>query len=151
MKLLIIVTGSIAISKLPEMIKLLSKKKIKIDFIFTKSALSIMKSKQLFYLKNFRIYTDKLQKKKYNEMLHIELSRKADAIMIFPATANIIGKFSNGIADDLASTTLLVSNKQLFFIPAMNTEMWENTSNQELYSVFNRFKKGFTKLREQWC
>ena len=64
MKLLIIVTGSIAISKLPEMIKLLSKKKIKIDFIFTKSALSIMKSKQLFYLKNFRIYTDKLQKKK---------------------------------------------------------------------------------------
>ena len=131
MKLLIIVTGSIAISKLPEMIKLLSKKKIKIDFIFTKSALSIMKSKQLFYLKNFRIYTDELQKKKYNEMLHIELSRKADAIMIFPATANIIGKFSNGIADDLASTTLLVSNKQLFFIPAMNTEMWENTSNQD--------------------
>ena len=98
MRLLIIVTGSIAISKLPEMIKLLSKKKIKIDFIFTKSALSIMKSKQLLYLKNFRIYTDKLQKKKYNEMLHIELSRKADAIMIFPATANIIGKFSNGIA-----------------------------------------------------
>ena len=131
MRLLIIVTGSIAISKLPEMIKLLKKKKIKIDFIFTKSALSIMKSKQLLYLKNFRIYTDKLQKKKYNEMLHIELSRKADAIMIFPASANIIGKFSNGIADDLASTTLLVSNKQLFFIPAMNTEMWENTSNQD--------------------
>ena len=52
MKLLIIVTGSIAISKLPEIIKLLSKKKIKIDFIFTKSALSIMKSKQLLYLKN---------------------------------------------------------------------------------------------------
>ena len=59
-------------------------------------------------------------------MLHIKLTRKSDLIVLCPATANIIAKFANGYADDLASTTLIASNKQIIIIPAMNSEMWNN-------------------------
>ena len=64
-------------------------------------------------------------------MLHIDLSRKSNLIIVCPATSNIIAKYSNGIADDLASTTLIASNKDIFFIPAMNSEMWNNKINQK--------------------
>ena len=62
-------------------------------------------------------------------MLHIELTRQADAVIVYPASANIIARFANGIADDFASSTLLASNKQIFMAPAMNTEMWNNIIN----------------------
>ena len=63
-------------------------------------------------------------------MLHINLSRKNDLIVVCPATANTIAKFANGYGDNLASTTLLASNKPIVFIPAMNTMMWNNPINK---------------------
>ena len=62
-------------------------------------------------------------------MLHIRLTRKCNLIVVCPATANIIAKYANGLADDLASTTLIASNKKIMFVPAMNTEMWNNSTN----------------------
>ena len=59
------------------------------------------------------------------------MKRKSDLIVVCPATSNIIAKYSNGIADDLASTTLIASNKEIIFIPAMNAEMWNNKINQK--------------------
>ena len=64
-------------------------------------------------------------------MLHINLSRKNDIIAVCPATANTIAKFANGYGDNLASTILLASNKPIYLIPAMNTEMWENKINKK--------------------
>lgn len=61
---------------------------------------------------------------------HIELARKADLFLIAPATANLIGKVANGIADDLLTTTVLSFTKQIYFAPAMNVEMWGKTSVQ---------------------
>ena len=59
------------------------------------------------------------------------ITRKADTIIVYPASANIIGKYANGIADDLASSSLMASNKEVFIAPAMNVEMWNNTANQK--------------------
>tara|TARA_B100000941_G_scaffold263316_1_gene216625 strand:- start:12 stop:992 length:981 start_codon:yes stop_codon:yes gene_type:complete len=64
-------------------------------------------------------------------MDHISLSRWADIILIAPATANTISKLSNGLAEDLATTVILASNKKIFFAPAMNVRMWEHISNKQ--------------------
>ena len=128
-KVLLIISGSIAIKKTSELLGLLNKEKIDIDCIITKSGISLIKSLKIPSFKNCKIYTDKDFFNK-NNMLHIELSRKADAIIVYPASANIIGKYSNGIADDFATSTLLASNKQVFLAPAMNKEMWANSANQ---------------------
>ena len=130
MRILLIISGSIALKKTPELIKKLNKKNIEIDFLITRSALSIIDSLKISVFKKFNFYTDEVQFKKNKKMLHIDLSRKCDAILVFPASANIIGKYANGIADDLASTTLLASNKPIFMAPAMNVEMWNNYANQ---------------------
>jgi phosphopantothenoylcysteine decarboxylase/phosphopantothenate--cysteine ligase len=84
-----------------------------------------------------KIYTNRSEKK--NRMLHIELTRKTDLMVICPATANIIAKLANGYADDLASTSLIASNKQIIVIPAMNAEMWNNSINKKniKVSLFN--------------
>ena len=76
-----------------------------------------------------KFYTDKSEKN--NKMLHIELSRAANLIVVCPATANTIAKYANGYADNLASTTLLASNKQVIIFPAMNVQMWNNKINQK--------------------
>jgi len=76
-----------------------------------------------------KIYSDSSEKN--NTMFHIKLTRKTDLIVVCPATANIIAKYANGFANDLASTSLIASNKQIIFIPAMNAEMWNNSINQK--------------------
>ena len=62
-------------------------------------------------------------------MLHILLTRESDLVVVCPATANIIAKFANGYADDLASTSLIAANKQILIVPAMNVKMWDNSTN----------------------
>ena len=64
-------------------------------------------------------------------MLHINLSRKNDLIVVCPSTANTLAKFANGYGDNLASTTLLAANKSIIFIPAMNSMMWNNPLNKK--------------------
>ncbi|SVD47098.1 uncharacterized protein METZ01_LOCUS399952, partial [marine metagenome] len=71
-------------------------------------------------------------------MLHITLTRKSDLVVVCPATANLIAKFSHGYADDLASTSLIASNKQVLFMPAMNVEMWNNKINKENVKILQK-------------
>lgn len=129
MKLLVICSGSIAIKKTFELIRFLKKENVEIEFLITRSGLSIIKSKKIKTFGNYKVYTDD-DFFDNNSMLHIELSRKTDAIIVYPASANIMAKFANGIADDLATSTLLASNKQIFIAPAMNVEMWNNNASQ---------------------
>jgi len=129
MRILIIASGSIAIKKISELLNALNNEKIAIDIIITKSGQSLLESLKIKKLKNCKIYKDKDFFNKNNNMLHIDLTRKSDAIIIYPASVNIIGKFSNGIADDFATSALIASNKQIFIAPAMNTEMWNNSAN----------------------
>ena len=129
MKILFIISGSIAIKKCGEIFEFLSSKNILIDCIVTKNAKKMINLKKLKKTISGKIYSDVDEKN--NKMLHIDLTRKNNLVIVCPATSNIIAKYSNGIADDLASTTLMASNKNIFFIPAMNSEMWNNKMNQK--------------------
>ena len=129
MKILFIISGSIAIKKCGEIFEFLSSKNILIDCIVTKNAKKMINLKKLKKTISGKIYSDVDEKN--NKMLHIDLTRKNNLVIVCPATSNIIAKYSNGIADDLASTTLVASNKNIFFIPAMNSEMWNSKMNQK--------------------
>ena len=129
MKILFIISASVAIKKCEEIFEILSSKNISIDCIVTKNAKKMMNLKKLKKIISGKIYSDVDEKN--NKMLHINLTRKNNLVIVCPATSNIIAKYSNGIADDLASTTLMASNRNIFFIPAMNSEMWNNKMNQK--------------------
>jgi len=128
MKLLFIISGSIAVKKCPEILKKLSSKKVYVNCIITKSAKRIINKKIIQKNIKGKIFDDSSVKNK--KMLHIDLTRKSDLVVVCPATTNIIAKFAHGYADDLASTSLIASNKQTLFIPAMNAEMWNNKINK---------------------
>lgn len=129
MRILFILTSSIAIKKSLKVIERLTLKEIIIDCILTKNAKKLIKVNELKKIIKGKIfYNDFIQNK---EMLHISLTRKSDLIVVCPATANIIAKFSNGFADDLASTSLIASDKKILVVPAMNSEMWNNAINQK--------------------
>jgi len=136
MKLLFIISGSIAVKKCPIILKRLSDKKVHINCIITNSAKKIINKKIIQKCISGKIFDDSSEKN--GKMLHISLTRKSDLVLVCPATANLIAKFANGYADDLASTSLVASNKQILFMPAMNVEMWNNKIN----------KKNVTKLQK---
>ncbi len=127
--ILLIITGSIAASRCKEIITLLNMNKTKISCILTKEAKKYVKIPDLKKLLKNRMFTDEDERK--NKMLHINLSRNNDIIVVCPATANSIAKFANGYGDNLASNTLLASNKKILFVPAMNSFMWHNKINQK--------------------
>ena len=129
MKILFIITGSIAVSKCFDILEKLRDLGVKVDCVVTVNAKKLISISNLKNSITGKIYTDLSENKQ--KMLHINLSRKNDIIVVCPATANTIAKFANGYGDNLASTTLLASNKQIIFIPAMNTEMWENKINKK--------------------
>ena len=111
MKLLFIITSSIAAIKSKKILEKLSNKNVYIDCIVTENTKKIINHHKLKAVINGRVYTDKSEKN--NKMLHIKLTRKADIVVVCPATANTIAKYANGYGDNLASTTLLASNKHI--------------------------------------
>ena len=129
MKILFIITGSVAVSRCYEILEKLKKHKVDVDCALTTNAKKLISISKLRNNITGKIYTDISENKQ--KMLHINLSRKNDIITVCPATANTIAKFANGYGDNLASTTLLASNKPIYLIPAMNTEMWENKINKK--------------------
>ena len=133
MKILFIITASIAIKKCNEILKQLLLNNIEVDCIVTQNALKMINLKKLKENIKGKVYTNKSEKN--NKMLHIQLTRKSDLIVLCPATANIIAKFANGFADDLASTALIASDKKIVIIPAMNSEMWNNPINKKNVSI----------------
>jgi phosphopantothenoylcysteine decarboxylase/phosphopantothenate--cysteine ligase len=128
MNILFIISASIAIKKCNEILIKLTSNGIHIDCILTENAKKMIKKNDLKKIIKGKIFSNNFEKK--NKMPHIDLTRSSDLIVVCPATANIIAKFANGYADDLASTSLIASNKQIVFIPAMNAEMWNNSINQ---------------------
>ncbi len=128
-KILFVITGSIAASKCKQIMNLLDIKNFQISCILTEEARKYIKITELKRYSKDRIYTDKSEIK--NKMLHINLSRNNDLIFMCPATANSLAKLANGYGDNLASNTLLASNKKILIAPAMNSYMWSNKANQK--------------------
>ena len=127
-KILFIICGGISAYKCLETIRLFRKNNAEIRTILTKNAKKFITPLSVATLSKGKVYDDLFNIENETEMDHIALSRWADVIIVAPATANTITKLSQGYADDLASTVVLASNKQIFLAPAMNVRMWEHQS-----------------------
>ena len=130
-KILYIICGGISAYKSLETIRLLKKNGAQIKTILTNSAKEFITPLSVASLSQGKVYNDLFSIENETEMDHIALSRWADVILIAPATANTISKLAQGTADDLASTVVLASNKEIYLAPAMNVRMWEHQSTKQ--------------------
>ncbi|MBD7910395.1 bifunctional phosphopantothenoylcysteine decarboxylase/phosphopantothenate--cysteine ligase CoaBC [Clostridium cibarium] len=120
------VTGGIAVYKALDIASSLRKKDIDVRVIMTKSATEFVAPLTFQAISQNLVTTDMFQEPKAWEIQHISLAQRADVFLVAPATANIIGKVANGIADDMLSTTIMATNAKVIFAPAMNTGMYNN-------------------------
>ena len=130
-KILYIICGGISAYKSLETIRLFKKNGAEIKTILTNSAKEFITPLSVASLSQGKVYTDLFSVENETEMDHIALSRWADVILIAPATANTISKLAQGTTDDLASTVVLASNKEIYLAPAMNVRMWEHQSTKQ--------------------
>ena len=130
-KILLIICGGISAYKSLELIRLFKKNGARVKTILTKNAKEFVTPLSVSSLSQEKVYDDIFSAENEAEMDHISLSRWADAVLVAPITANTISKVASGNAEDLASTVLLASNKQIFSAPAMNVRMWEHPSTKE--------------------
>ncbi|WP_409068599.1 bifunctional phosphopantothenoylcysteine decarboxylase/phosphopantothenate--cysteine ligase CoaBC [Clostridium sp. FAM 1755] len=120
------VTGGIASYKALDIVSKFKKLNYDINVIMTKSALKFIQPLPFQSLSGNMVSKDMFEEPKAFEIQHISLAKKADMILVAPATANIIGKVANGIADDMLSTTIMAATCPVVFAPAMNTNMYNN-------------------------
>jgi len=123
-KVLLIIGGGIAAYKAPELIRLLRKADAEVMTVLTKAGAEFVTPMSLAALTGHPVRQDLFMPEDETAMGHIELSRWADLVVVAPATAGLIAKAANGMADDLASTTLLATDKKVLLAPAMNVRMW---------------------------
>jgi len=125
------VTGGIAAYKACDIVSRLKKLSANVDVIMTKSAVEMVKPHTFQALSQNPVIIDTFITPRSWDIEHISLAQKADILLVAPATANIIGKVANGIADDMLSTTIMASTAAVIFAPAMNTKMYENKIVQQ--------------------
>ncbi len=126
------ISGGIAAYKIPMLVRLFVKEGYKVRVVITNNALQFVSELTLQTLSDNRVYKEMFSPVAESITTeHISLSEWADVFVVAPATANIIGKYANAIADDTLSTCLLAFNKKVFFAPAMNTNMYNNAGVQE--------------------
>lgn len=129
--ILIGVTGGIACYKVCEIISMLKSEGANVDVIMTKNATKFITPLTLETLSKNKVVVDMFQEKEYVEVKHVSLAQKADLTLVVPASANIIGKVANGIADDMLSTTIMATPNPVVFAPAMNNVMYTNPIVQD--------------------
>ena len=138
-KVLIIIGGGIAAYKSLDLIRLLKKNNAEIKTILTKSGGEFVTPLSLTTLTGTRTYENIFDKDSEAEIDHIALSRWADIVIVMPTTANFMSKLSIGKAEDLATTVLLASNKDILLVPAMNVRMWLHKATQSNLKTLQDF------------
>lgn len=129
-KLLLIIGGGIAAYKCLDLIRRLRERGVIIQAILTKGGLQFVTPLSVSSLIEDKVYQDLFSLTDEAEMGHIRLSRENDLILVAPATADLMAKMACGIADNLATTTLLAANKPIIIAPTMNSQMWANPATQ---------------------
>src|SRR6476619_5478037 len=129
-RLLLIVSGGIAAYKALELIRLLRARECAVTCVLTEAGAQFVTPLSLQALSESKVYSDLFSLTDESEMGHIELSREADLLVVAPATANILGRMAAGLADDLATTVLLATDKPVLAAPAMNVRMWTHAATQ---------------------
>ncbi len=143
-RILLIVTGGIAAFKGLELVRLIKAHGSEVRVVLTASGSNFVSQLSLQAITEDKVYTDLFSLTDESEMGHIQLSRNADLILVAPATANLLAKMRAGIADDLASTVLLATDKPVLIAPSMNVRMWEHPATQE--NIVTLIKRGVTVL-----
>lgn len=131
MNIVLGVTGSIAAYKACELVRLFTKAGHNVDVVMTPNATRFVTPLTFRTLSRNPVALDMFETTSEWKPGHISLAEKADAMVVAPATANILAKMARGIADDYLSSLLLATRKPVFAAPAMNTGMWENPATQE--------------------
>ncbi|MFZ5725143.1 MAG: bifunctional phosphopantothenoylcysteine decarboxylase/phosphopantothenate--cysteine ligase CoaBC [Pseudomonadota bacterium] len=129
-RILLIVGGGIAAYKSIELVRLLRKAGYVVRCVLTRAGAQFVTPLTLAALSENKVYTDLFDLKDEVEMGHIQLSREADLVVVAPATADLLAKMAGGIADDLATTLLLATDKPVLAAPAMNVRMWLHPATQ---------------------
>ena len=129
-RVLLIIGGGIAAYKSLELIRRLSEHGIKSRVILTEAATHFVTPLSLAALSGDRVYQSLFDLTDETEMGHIQLSRSADLLVVAPATAHLMARMAQGLADDLATTTLLATDKPVLIAPAMNVRMWQHKATQ---------------------
>lgn len=134
-----IISGGIAAYKTLEIIRCLRDAKASVRCVLTKGGAQFVTPLSLAALSSNRVYQDLFSSVDESDMSHIQLSRDADLLVVAPATANIIAKMATGIADDLATTLLLATDKPVLIAPGMNVRMWEHPATVANLAVLKAY------------
>ncbi len=129
-KILLVIGGGIAAYKSCELVRLIRKAGGEVTCVLTKGGQQFVTPMALAALSENKVYTSLFDLKDEVEMGHIQLSREADLVVVCPATADLLAKMAAGIADDLATTLILATDKPVLTVPAMNVRMWEHSATQ---------------------
>ena len=129
-RILLVVGGGIAAYKTLELIRELKRRGIGSRCILTRAGAEFVTPLSLSALSGDKVYSELFDLTDEADMGHIELSRSADLVVVAPATADLMAKAASGLANDLASTTLLATDKRVLMAPAMNVRMWEHPATQ---------------------
>jgi phosphopantothenoylcysteine decarboxylase/phosphopantothenate--cysteine ligase len=135
---LLIIGGGIAAYKSLELIRLLKKDGVGVRSIMTRSAAEFVTPLSVASLAGEKVHTELFDLTDETEMGHIEFSRAADLLVVVPATADLMAKMAHGHANDLASTTLLATDKRVLMAPAMNVRMWNHAATQRNLAQLKR-------------
>jgi phosphopantothenoylcysteine decarboxylase/phosphopantothenate--cysteine ligase len=129
-KVLLIIGGGISAYKALDLIRLLVKNNVEVKTVLTKSGREFVTPLSITSLSNNKVFEDIFDVNNEKEIDHISLSRWADIILVLPTTANMMTKLRSGKAEDLATTVILASNKDVLLVPAMNVRMWLHKATQ---------------------
>jgi phosphopantothenoylcysteine decarboxylase/phosphopantothenate--cysteine ligase len=130
-QILLVVSGGIAAYKCPELIRRLRDRGAMVRCVLSRNAHHFVTPMSLATVSEEPVYQDLFSLKDEAEIGHIRLSREADLVVVAPATADLLAKMATGLADDLASTTLLATDKPVLMAPAMNVMMWQHPATRE--------------------
>ncbi len=142
-KILMIIGGGISAYKALDLIRLLKKNNVDVKTILTKSGKEFVTPLSITTLTKNKTFEDIFDKNSEAEIDHIALSRWADLIVVLPTTANFMTKLSIGKAEDLATTVLLASNKDILLVPAMNVRMWLHKATQNNLKILQDYGYNF--------
>ena len=130
-RILLIIAGGIAAYKALELIRLLRQAGAQVRAVLTRGGAEFVTALSVQALCEDRVYTELFSLTEASEMGHIQLSRSADVLVVVPASADILAKMAAGLADDLASTLLLATDKPVLVAPAMNVRMWQHAATMQ--------------------
>ncbi|MFN3363596.1 MAG: bifunctional phosphopantothenoylcysteine decarboxylase/phosphopantothenate--cysteine ligase CoaBC, partial [Allorhizobium sp.] len=137
-RILLVIAGGIAAYKSLDLIRRLRERGASVRPIMTRGAQEFVTPLAVGALSASHVYTELFSREDEQDVGHIRLARECDVVLVAPATADLIAKMANGLADDLASTVLLATDRPVLIAPAMNPKMWAHPATQRNYATLQR-------------